>query len=522
MSETPLHRILRVIGPRAAELIVSPSLRNWEADQFRLSEAEEITGELAGSIVGLVGCRGLDAIIAIRSLAVMRPSTVIFKGSSFSEPELENDLRASGIGLVKISTTTSWEDVRVAAEKPMTTTQTAHTSMLGADLYSIAETTAKLVGGPVIINDANARMLAFSADTTQMDSMRRLSVLGRQPIPEHRRLLDKLGVFRQIRSSDAPVYLEENNALNLKPRIVVGIHSQGRFLGHIWAQEGHSPLSSDSAEVLRGAAHHIASELVRHANPLRIGEYKFQDFLLGADHVKEACFRTGLVSSAPAQLILFAWPEQAEAPDITQYAEVYNTVSIIFKRHRLMFSASRWGTAIGVVAGGLQTTRAQNGVRKAVEESILSIKRISDSRVYSVIGPVAPDMISLNSTLAATDAALRIARFRDSPDTLNVSDIEADLLLDSVGQFLDEAAKRGTTHRGLSRLALDHEELARTLSIYLDNFGDLARTAAMLGLHRNTIKYRVQNACDIAGIDLSNSGQRLAAELLLRPKELKG
>jgi hypothetical protein len=59
-------------------------------------------------------------------------------------------------------------------------------------------------------------------------------------------------------------------------------------------------------------------------------------------------------------------------------------------------------------------------------------------------------------------------------------------------------------------------ELARSLLMYLDGFGDVAEVAAALHVHPNTLRHRIRRAADVAGIDLTNADHRLVATIQLR------
>jgi sugar diacid utilization regulator len=59
-------------------------------------------------------------------------------------------------------------------------------------------------------------------------------------------------------------------------------------------------------------------------------------------------------------------------------------------------------------------------------------------------------------------------------------------------------------------------DLLRTLTAYLDAESSLTETAAVLGVHRNTVAARVSRAQELLGIDLSDPDERLALHLACR------
>lgn len=59
-------------------------------------------------------------------------------------------------------------------------------------------------------------------------------------------------------------------------------------------------------------------------------------------------------------------------------------------------------------------------------------------------------------------------------------------------------------------------ELLKTLEAFFANLGNLARTAAALHVHRNTLLYRLGRVAEISGLDLDDSEERLALWLALK------
>jgi len=65
-----------------------------------------------------------------------------------------------------------------------------------------------------------------------------------------------------------------------------------------------------------------------------------------------------------------------------------------------------------------------------------------------------------------------------------------------------------------------HRELARTTEIYLDCAGQAARTAAELGIHRQTLYYRLSRVEKLTGLDLDDGEDRLLLHMALKGARL--
>ncbi|MGA5408199.1 PucR family transcriptional regulator [Streptomyces lavendulocolor] len=61
-----------------------------------------------------------------------------------------------------------------------------------------------------------------------------------------------------------------------------------------------------------------------------------------------------------------------------------------------------------------------------------------------------------------------------------------------------------------------HTELARTAEVFLDNAGQAGRTAAALGIHRQTLYYRLSRVENLTGLDLDEGEDRLLLHMALK------
>lgn len=62
-------------------------------------------------------------------------------------------------------------------------------------------------------------------------------------------------------------------------------------------------------------------------------------------------------------------------------------------------------------------------------------------------------------------------------------------------------------------------QLSRTLGCFLDHESSIATTAAVLGVHRNTVVHRLGRIRGVLGVDLSDPNDRLAAHLATRAEQ---
>ncbi len=69
-------------------------------------------------------------------------------------------------------------------------------------------------------------------------------------------------------------------------------------------------------------------------------------------------------------------------------------------------------------------------------------------------------------------------------------------------------------------LSAAHRELARTAEVYLDRAGQAGRTASELGIHRQTLYYRLSRVEQLTGLDLDDGEDRLLLHMALKAHRL--
>ncbi|MBT2468792.1 helix-turn-helix domain-containing protein, partial [Streptomyces sp. ISL-66] len=86
--------------------------------------------------------------------------------------------------------------------------------------------------------------------------------------------------------------------------------------------------------------------------------------------------------------------------------------------------------------------------------------------------------------------------------------------------FVAEEAVDDPAARAL--LGPAHSELARTAEVFLDCAGQAGRAAAALGIHRQTLYYRLARVEQLTGLDLDEGEDRLLLHMSLKAARLHG
>jgi hypothetical protein len=160
---------------------------------------------------------------------------------------------------------------------------------------------------------------------------------------------------------------------------------------------------------------------------------------------------------------------------------------------------------------------------QAAEQVVRRIRsRMPEVRVVCGVGDVHVGANGLRATAAEARAALVGARAAGRINTA-VSFDEIGLQRTLIEWFSSDTAREAVDLllRPLDRLGERKADVAiKTLQVYLDNQGSMARTAAELHLHRNAVAYRMKSIIDALDVDLDDPDTRLMLQMACRARSL--
>lgn len=528
----PLRQVLRTLGDSLLELAAAPRGVEVEVRDVVIVDPDDELERRAGSLVLIIGARGRAVVPLLRAAARYGAAAVAVKG------EINTGLRDAAadaeVALLSVHPGAHWAQVaaltRGALDDARLTSGAESGELLG-DLFSVAQTTATLTGGIVTIEDTASRVLAYSGssgDASEVDELRRLSILGRQGPQEYLAMLREWGVFDRLRSGEQVVRIDERAELGIRARIAVGIFAGGTPLGSIWVQEGTEPLLQRAERALLGAARVAALQLVRRRSE-RNAESDLREGLLaglleGRVDAGAVTEEIGADKAKPATVVAFAFTAADAATDLPAHelrnAELTGLIAVHAAAYRRSALTTTIGSRVYVLLPDLPRQDATATVAGLAGEIVAASTRHAGATARAAVG-------SPNVPAHAADARRDADRVLDAtgPGGLDVpvatiADVRSAVLLAEIG-----AAIRTSEHMQDPRLdtLAAHDrghggELARSLLAYLDAFGDVRGAAGRLGVHPNTLRYRVRRAEQVAGIDLGSPEDRIVAQLLLRAR----
>jgi DNA-binding PucR family transcriptional regulator len=127
-------------------------------------------------------------------------------------------------------------------------------------------------------------------------------------------------------------------------------------------------------------------------------------------------------------------------------------------------------------------------------------------------------LVETPSVRVAVDQLLALAERRNWSGLTDSEQVQASFRLE---QFREVALAHPALLAGPVITLADHDrahgsDLVTTLRAYYANVGDMKAAGAELGLHVNTVRYRIAKAQEIGGFSLDDPDERLLAELQVR------
>jgi len=501
-----------VEAPRGLDMPVS-SVALVDADDVRLGLA---LGPGPADLFFLLGVSDAEAIDWLERNAC-RPAAVFVK-----EPTPTAVARAVALGtaVVAVDPRARWEHlyrlVNYAFAHHGDRSDPLRDS--GTDLFGLAQSIADRTRGMICIEDAESRMLAYSASSDEADELRRLTILGRAGPPEHLEWIGQWGIFDALRAGPEVVRVDERPELGLRPRLAVGVHlapGDGRpapsFAGTIWLQQGATPLADDTEEILRGGAV-LASRIMSRLAAAPSQHAALVQQLLGlalgdTDDVGVLARELGIPAEARAAIVGFRGVAAAVPSEVvalsasafradSQVASVDDRVYVLFPKIGAAAAVTSW--ARGVVAALRRELGLDVRAVTAVPLSGLSGVATTRTEVDRVFDSAARHPSAIGQVTSLDEARTTV-------------------LLDEIVSHV--AAESRLVDPRVRELCAREPMLADTLRAYLDGFGDVAAIARQLHVHPNTVRYRIRRVEKLLETSLADADERLVLALGLRATE---
>ncbi|WP_249400163.1 PucR family transcriptional regulator [Streptomyces argyrophylli] len=427
------------------------------------------------------------------------------------------------------------ENARVAAE-------------FKADYQELVDELSELLGVPATLENRDFELIAFGAydsedelDPTALDPVRTRSILTRRSTAAVRAWFEGFGITR----ATGPVRIPPSPEAGVyRGRICLPVRHRGVVLGYVWLLDSDpGPTDAQLAAALRVAGRigalladeaEAGAGLSRELRAVLTAERGWQRDMAVAE------LRTALGPRAdgPHTLVCVApWPsadpDDAPAARTIPHATALCTLpwgasgqslALLVRLRTAESSAPALAAAARLLKDADGARGAPGGaargagarVAAAVAAGFAAGARAAQATGCAAgVGEPRTGLTELGTiwqeASAAARAALAEPRFGPVAEWARIG---AYRLLTALPP---EAAHDRVVGPLLSPA---HRELARTAEVYLDCAGQAGRTAAELGIHRQTLYYRLSRVEQLTGLDLDDGEDRLLLHMALKRARL--
>lgn len=444
-----------------------------------------------------------DATELVKYCGERGAAAVLLKPPLSVRAAVRTAAQTHGTGLIEVNTAASWAQVVLLLRSVLDAAADESDDHDGGepglgDLFRLADAAAAVIDAPVTIEDANSRVLAYSARQDRTDPARVSTIMGRRVPDDVLARFRSRGVFRDLSRGRPTIFVPRQKDGTL-PRLIVPIRMGGELLGSMWAVVP-GPVANERASAFADTAPVVALHLLRRR------AREDADRRRSAELVRAVLEGTGSVRLAAAELDLSDEPHRVVAvairdPDplgaegrrlalwerisagIGQRPAVTELRDVLYA---VVPDSSGWpalrqaltGAEDALVAAGPPAPVTELAGSRALAEEMLNLLRAG-----LIAGPVA----------SHEEAWKVLALHRSATGALAAGATEFGPL--TVLSAQDERA--GTSY-------------VDTLYEWLRHPGDPRAASKALRIHPNTLRYRMSKLVELAGVDLDDPDTRLA------------
>ncbi|MGW0393071.1 PucR family transcriptional regulator [Streptomyces sp. NPDC003042] len=376
------------------------------------------------------------------------------------------------------------------------------------DYQDLVDEISALLGAPATLENRDFRLIAFGAhdsdDDQAMDPVRTRSILTRQSTAAVRSWFEGFGITRATGPVRIPAAPE---AGVFRGRICLPVRHRGFVHGYVWLLDQDPGPGPQALAAAMDVAERIGVLLAEEAKAgadlsreflavLTAGRGWQQDMAVAALRVALGPAGEGLLA------VVCVAPWAGETPTSVPGAAA------------LCVTPAEPGGAAGQLAVLLRPRSTD-----ALAPALTAVGRLLPGEAGAA-GGVSDPVRALAELPAAWAQATAAARAAAAQPRLGpVAQWSAigpyRMLAALAADPVDDPATRVL-------LTPVHRELARTAEVFLDCAGQAGRAAAALGIHRQTLYYRLARVEQLTGLDLDEGEDRLLLHMSLKSSHLHG
>jgi GAF domain-containing protein len=511
-----IGRLADVVGPGVAQLVLAPRGDHVEVDRLAIYDPGQLDS-LVGALVLTIGSRIDDAAMVVAVANQGRAGAVMTVVSTTDEPPsaLIAEANRWGLALMQVRPETSWSQLHTLFASVLSSG--GHNRELAfGDLFALANSIAGAVGGAVAVEDERRRILAYSTLPDQpIDEARRRGILGRQ-VPDEPSDAHVYGdLYRHI----GAVAIEADEGM--RPRLAVAVRAGGELLGSLWVVEGDTAFGPQNIAALEEGARLVALHFLRAradedvARRSRVESVRA--LIEGSSDAAGASVRLGF-STKPVVVLMFT-PQVASSVDRLAVAERLTSLIAghcsVFRR---VAAVAPYGDGvIAVVSTSLDAERSRE--LAVANDLVVHLRSATRLKIQVNVGRRVEHAV--DAVHSAREAvSVQAVRTAVMDDLVAFEQVEGQVVLNWLA---DAASAQPWLMSGpidTMRRIGDSDDL-ETLRAYFDASGDKQLAAQRLGLHVNTMRYRMKRIEAAGLLNVDDPTTRLVAWLQLAILDLQ-
>jgi hypothetical protein len=490
VGPTLLHTRLAGTVPHVTDVVIAePGRRDQVGDGDLVLGVAVHTTKDAAELVRYCGGQGAAAVLLKPPLPV--------------RAAVRAAAQAGGTALVEVHAAASWAQVvwllRSVLDAAADESDDQHGGEPGlGDLFRLADAAAAVIDAPVTIEDANSRVLAYSARQDRTDPARVSTIMGRRVPDDVLARFRSRGVFRELSRGRTTIFVPRQTDGTL-PRLIVPIRMGGELLGSIWAVVP-GPVDDQRAAAFADTAPVVALHLLRRR------AREDAERRRSAELVRAVLDGTGSVRLAAAELDL---------PD---------------EPHRVVAMAIRTPDPLGAEGMRLalwERITAGVGRRLAVAELRDVLYAVVPARsgwpaLRAALSDEGEPLVAAGPPVPLTELAGSRALAEELLNLLRTGLIAGPVIShEEAWQVLvlhrsaTAALGAGASEFGPLPVLRAQDEQAGTSYVdtlyeWLRHPGDPRAASTALRIHPNTLRYRMSKLVELVDVDLDDPDTRLA------------
>ena len=522
-----LADLLRHLAPQVLSVVVPQRDPDVLVSEVVLYDPDEASRVPARSLVLVPGLASLAAPRdLVRTLAAAGAAAMAAKGCERLRDELLPAAERAGMALLSIPSGAAWGQVLALLQSTIGVSEDPEVAsgVEAGDLFAVANIVAATVDSPVTIEDPSLRVLAYSGRQEEADEARWQTILGRRDPDVWLREMRRQGLIRRLHRERGPVYID--SLPGAMPRLVMVVRAGDEILGSVWAAVRRRPAPEVEAAFARSASF-VAVHLLRHRLTLDVHRHLRGDLasalLSGTGLAAEAARRLRLAGSGyrvVGAALSCGDPAAGDAALLHCWDLLALHVSAV---DRTAVTALLDGVLYAIVPSA-PGRPGEDRLRQALAGFVARCPEPTARQLVVAIGGPAEDIAALPRSRQEADHVLRVLRRRGGGQVAEIEEVRMSALLLHLADLARERPFP-PSRRLLAQVEEDRRlgtEFTATLRAYLEEFGDVNRAAARLGVHTNTVRNRIRKVARLWSIDLEDTEERLGLLLELTLLQTEG